>query len=293
MSQAQHPLDYQTAAGRAGVVSSVPLGVRPIRVKRVVGSAGKADVIGTDFLPLGPGPASANYREIHKKMKEGEQLPPITVYSLGNRYFVIDGHTRVAAAKALGIEFLDAAVTEALPRKEGDVNLSYYARREFERYTGLDGIRLTAPWRYHLLHHHVEGYRLYLERSRGRDISLPEAARIWYRTQYIPTLLEIRRRGLKSTTGGRTSGDVYTDILKRWAEEEGLAVSLREMLDRYDQSQEKSPLRRATRRVTAVVDATLPKAIPPITRPGTGSLTESDVEAELEAVAESDPEPTS
>jgi hypothetical protein len=290
MPPTQHPLDYQIAAARAGVVSSVPLGVRPIRVKRIVGSAGKANKVGADFLPLGAGPASANYRVIYQKMKAGETFPPITVYSLGNRFFVIDGHTRVASAKALGIDFLDADVTEAMPRKEGEINLTYYARREFERYTGLDGIRLTAPWRYHLLHHHVEGYRLYLERSLGREVTLPDAARTWYRTQYMPTLLEIRRRGLKSSTGGRTSGDVYTDILKVWAEEEGLAVSLREMLDRFDRSQEKSPLTRAKRRVAAVVDASLPKVIPPITRPGARALTEGDVAADLEAVAESDPE---
>jgi hypothetical protein len=259
-------------------------------VKRIVGSAGKANKVGVDFLPLGAGPASANYRAIYQKMKAGETFPPITVYSLGNRFFVIDGHTRVAAAKALGIDFLDADVTEAMPRKEGEINLTYYARREFERYTGLDGVRLTAPWRYHLLHHHVEGYRLYLERSLGREVTLPEAARTWYRTQYMPTLLEIRRRGLKSSTGGRTSGDVYTDILKVWAEEEGLAVSLREMLDRFDRSQEQSPLARAKRRVAAVVDASLPKVIPPITRPGVRALAEGDVAAELEAVAESDPE---
>jgi hypothetical protein len=267
----------------------MPLGVRPIRVKRIVGSAGKAEQIGPDFLPLGPGPAAANYRQIYNRMRDGADFPPITAYSLGNRYFVVDGHTRVAAAKALGIEFIDANVTEALPRKEGDVNLSYYARKEFERYTGLDGIRLTAPWRYHLLHHHVEGYRQYLERSRVSEVSLPQAARIWYRTQYMPSLLEIRRRGLKSTTGGRTSGDIYTDILKRWAEEEGLALSLREMLDKFDQSQQQGTLTRARRRVAEVVDATLPKAIPSITQPRARSLAERDIDAELEAVAEADP----
>ncbi|GAC1445331.1 MAG: hypothetical protein NVSMB52_06160 [Chloroflexota bacterium] len=277
-------LSYEVAAGKAGVVTRVPLGVRPIRVKRIVGSAGKPDKIGPDFLPLGSGPAQGNYRMILKKMKEGYDFTPISVYSLGNRYYVIDGHTRVAAAKALGIEFIDADVTEALPRKEGNLNLTYYARREFERYTGLQGIRLTAPWRYHLLHHHVEGYRLYMERSRAREVSLPEAARIWYRSQYIPTLLEVRRRKLTSKTGGRTAGDIYTDMLKAWAEEEGLAVSLRELLDRFDERQPRSTFDRAKRLVTDVVDATLPKAIPSISKPHSRTFAESDVDDELTAL---------
>ncbi|MBV9281331.1 MAG: hypothetical protein JOZ41_14720 [Chloroflexi bacterium] len=290
-AERKHPLSYEDAARRAGVSSQIPLGVRPIRVRRIVGSAGKADKIGPDFLPLGPGPASAHYKTILLLMKEGHVFPPITVYQIGSRYFVIDGHTRVAAAKALGVDFLDAEVIECLPRKEGEVNLTYYARKELERSTGLEGIRLTAPWRYHLLHHHIEGYRLYLERSLGRDVSLPEAARIWHRSQYMPTLLEIRRRKLTSNTGGHTAGDVYTDILKAWAEGEGLAVSLREMLDRYDNQarQNQSTLTRARRRVTGVVDASLPKAIPPLGLTSREALAQSDVEAELETLSDDEP----
>lgn len=279
------PLSYEEAASKAGVVSTVPLGVRPIRVKRIVGSAGKAGKLAPTFLPLAAGPATANYRSILHAMKAGQDLPPIAVYQIGNRYFVIDGHTRVAAAKALGIDFMDAHVTEALPRKEGEVNLTYYARREFERATGLSGIRLTAAWRYHLLHHHVEGYRLYLERSLDREVTLDEAAKVWFRTQYQPTLLEIRRRQLKSNSGGRTSGDVYTDILKAWTQEQALTASLREMLDQFDQSQQQSPLTRARRAVAGAVDASLPKIIPPLATTNVRSLTEEDVDAELDVIA--------
>jgi hypothetical protein len=280
---ARHPLSYDEAAVRAGVSTTVPLGVRPIRVKRIVGSAGKASMIGPDFLPLGKGPAQANFQDVMRVMKNGETLPPITVYQLGSRYFVIDGHTRVAAAKELGIDFLDAEVIEALPRKEGEANVTTWARREFERYTGLEGVRLTAAWRYHLLHRHIDGYRLYLERSAGRDVTLPEAARIWYRAQYLPTMMEIRRRKLTSDTGGRTAGDVYTDILRHWSQEVTRGISLREMLDKYDQEAQRTPVQRAVRTVARVVDATLPKAVPAIGLPTPGTLAADDVEAELEA----------
>jgi hypothetical protein len=279
-----HPRSFDADAARAGVVARAPLGVRPIRVRRIVGSAGKAGKVGADFLPLGKGPAQGNYRAIVNLMRAGQELPPISVYQLGTRYYVIDGHTRVAAAKELGIEFLDANVTEALARKEGEVNLTYYARKEFERYTCLEGVRLTAPWRYHMLHHHVEGYRLYLERSLGREVSLCEAAGIWRRTQYVPTLLEIRRRGLVSTTGGRTAGDVYTDILKMWSEEQAATFSLRETLDRFDSSQERSALTRAKRLVADVMDKTLPKGVPSLSAPNARRFAEQDVEQELDAM---------
>jgi hypothetical protein len=284
----KHPLSFEEERERAGATTQIPLGVRPVRVKRIMGSAGKADKVGLNFRPLGRGPADAHFQDILRRMKAGEDLPEITLYQIGPRYFVVDGHTRVAAAKQLGIEFLDADVTEFLPRKEGEVNLTYYARRDFERNTGLEGVRLTAAWRYHLLQHHIEGYRLYLERSREREVSLPEAARVWYRTQYLPTLRELRRRKLPSSSGGHTAGDVYTDILKAWAEEQGPAVSLREMLDRYDLEAQKgeSTLTRARRRVTEVVDAALPKAVQPISAPDAGELAEEDVEAELRTLEE-------
>lgn len=280
-----HPLSYEEEAARAGVVSTMPLGVRPIRVRRIVGSAGKADKVGRDFLPLGSGPAQANYKAILRQMKEGVELPPIAVYNLRNRYFVIDGHTRVAAARELGVEFLDADVTEALPRREGEVNLTHYARREFERYTGLEGVRLTAPWRYHLLHHHVEGYRLYLELSRAREVTLPDAARIWFRTQYEPTLREIRRRKLPSAAGGRTAGDIYTDVLRLW-QEESMGASLREMLDTYDAALQRTPMDRARRQMARVFDATLPKAIPAIGLPTPTQLARTDVDDELQALSD-------
>lgn len=280
----KRPLSFEVEAAKAGIVSRIPIGVRPIRVKRIVGSAGKADKVGPDFRPLGAGPAQSHYDTIYRLMKSGTAFPEITVYQIGIRYFVIDGHTRVAAAKELKIEFIDASVTECLPKREGEINLTFYARREFERATGLEGVRLTASWRYHLLQHHIEGYRLYLERSTDREVGLPEAARIWFRTQYSPTLIEIRRRKLKSATGGRTAGDVYTDILKAWAEREGLAISLREMLDQYSQSMlaQEGPLTRARRVVTDVVDASLPKMIRPLSSPRPAKFTDADVDAELE-----------
>lgn len=286
-----HAVDYEEAARKAGVSSTVHLGIRPVRVRRIVGSAGKANKIGADFLPLGTGgSAGRNFRDILAAMRRGAEFPPISVYQLGSRYFVIDGHTRVAAARQLGVEFLDADVIEALPRKEGRVNLTYYARREFAQKTGLEGIRLTAPWRYHLLLHHIEGYRLYLERSRGRDVSLPEAAHIWYRSQYQPTLAEIRRRKLPSTNEGRTAGDIYVDILRAWADEQGLEVSLREMLDRYDQSarERQGKMTRAKRAVSDIVEASLPTGITSRRKPEPGKLVEQEVDAELKALEEAD-----
>jgi ParB-like nuclease family protein len=45
-------------------------------------------------------------------MRQGEPLPPIEVYAWRGRYYVLDGHHRVAAARALGSDVISAHVIE-------------------------------------------------------------------------------------------------------------------------------------------------------------------------------------
>src|ERR687894_487379 len=44
--------------------------------------------------------------------RRGASLPPISVYRLGDRHFVRDGHHRVSVARSLGMAAIDAEVTE-------------------------------------------------------------------------------------------------------------------------------------------------------------------------------------
>ena len=44
--------------------------------------------------------------------RRGAPLPPISVYRLGDRHYVDDGHHRVSVARALGMAAIDAEVTE-------------------------------------------------------------------------------------------------------------------------------------------------------------------------------------
>src|SRR5689334_14865398 len=117
-SRRRPPLSFDDEVARAGVTGWRLPETRPVRVRRIVGSAGKAEKLGADFLPRQLGStAKLNFSRVLKKMSDGQELPPVTLYQIGHRYFVMDGHTRVAAARRLGIEFLDAVVTEAvLPR---------------------------------------------------------------------------------------------------------------------------------------------------------------------------------
>jgi hypothetical protein len=44
--------------------------------------------------------------------RRGARLPPISVFRVGERHFVDDGHHRVSVANALGMVAIDAEVTE-------------------------------------------------------------------------------------------------------------------------------------------------------------------------------------
>ena len=61
-------------------------------------------------------PLRALSRERWKRMDRafrlGHELPPVSLYKLGDYYFVKDGHHRVSVARFHGAEWIDAEITE-------------------------------------------------------------------------------------------------------------------------------------------------------------------------------------
>lgn len=95
------------------------IGLRSIPLDEIAGTAvaGPAQR-GSDFRPM-PAFRSANWdarwQRINRAVNELEILPPIDVLRAGDRYWVEDGHNRVAAALKNGQVEIDAAVTELRP----------------------------------------------------------------------------------------------------------------------------------------------------------------------------------
>ena len=95
------------------------LGVHTIPVAEIAGTAvGPANQRGMDFLPLKPF-RSANWIERWKRVRASIEalavLPPIEVGRYAGRYWVFDGHNRVAAALYVGHPEIDADVKELVP----------------------------------------------------------------------------------------------------------------------------------------------------------------------------------
>lgn len=92
-----------------------PRGVRTIPIQAVVGTARHPTQNTADFLPL-PQLRGRNWegrwQRLQRGMRQLAVLPPIEVLQVGNEYWVVDGHNRVAAARQIGADDMDADVIE-------------------------------------------------------------------------------------------------------------------------------------------------------------------------------------
>src|SRR5450759_1602597 len=93
-------------------------GIQEIPLEAIVGSAAAASKTG-DFDPAFL-PVNRRLRDrwtrIYQAMVEGDELPPIDVYKVGDDYYVIDGHHRVSVARSLGRATINARVVEVKTR---------------------------------------------------------------------------------------------------------------------------------------------------------------------------------
>ena len=76
-----------------------------------MGSVGRHGEFDSDFMPLN---ANLGYRwkRVDQALRRGVELPAVRLYKIGAAYFVEDGNHRVSVARYLGVEMIDAEVTQ-------------------------------------------------------------------------------------------------------------------------------------------------------------------------------------
>jgi hypothetical protein len=123
-------------------------GVQTIDVDRIAGTAaGTAARRGADFLPirqLRTRNWTGRWQRIRQASDRLTVLPPIDVLKYDDRYWVVDGHNRVAAALYGGQIQIDANVTELVP--PGEV-ASEQATRLAPVLTGSQAVRTAGRGR--------------------------------------------------------------------------------------------------------------------------------------------------
>jgi hypothetical protein len=95
------------------------LGVQPIPIDSIVGTsdAHKAVSFDGEFRP--PAWSRGRWTALRTAAQRGTPLPPISVYRVGDRHYVRDGHHRVSVARSLGATRIDADVVELVAARSG------------------------------------------------------------------------------------------------------------------------------------------------------------------------------
>jgi hypothetical protein len=165
---------------------------------------------------------------IYREMVEGDELPPIDVYKVGDDYYVIDGHHRVSVARSLGRATINARVVEVRTRAPLGRKLDASAllrAAEYAAFLETTQLHRTRPearlecsrlGRYDEILKHILGHGYFLGLEKGREISLPEAAASWYDNVYRPIANAIRKHRVLEQLPGWTEADVYVEITQRW-----------------------------------------------------------------------------
>jgi hypothetical protein len=101
----------------AGKAPRRRIGLKAVDLDRIVGTSRHPSQNTADFLPL-PHLRGQNWRarwqRISRAVDRLAVLPPVELSQVGDEYFVVDGHNRVAAARKAGAIEIDADVTQLL-----------------------------------------------------------------------------------------------------------------------------------------------------------------------------------
>lgn len=200
-------------------------GITQVPLDRIVGSVNRYRDFDRAFLPT-QGHTRSRWRRVGEAFYSDINLPPVTLYKVGEVYFVVDGNHRVSVARELGREFIDAEVLECQVRvpltpdmAPDDIEVAG-EKTAFLDATHLDESRpdadlsTTIPGGYYLLLEHIEYHRYVQSQEWSREFSLPEAAAQWYDRVYLPVVNVIRETGVMREFGGRTETDLYLWVIE-------------------------------------------------------------------------------
>ncbi len=206
-------------------------GMMTIPVKNIIGSENRYNDFSSAFAPKNSS-LQKRWENIDRARLEDVPLPPISVYKLGEWYFVRDGNHRVSVARMKGQEFIDAEVVELTShiKLEEGMTLNEIKRRvvEWEReqfikqynptYLPMDRIVFTAPGSYPEMVNHILVHKYYINEHIERTLSFEEGAVSWYNNVYKPIVDALDEKHLLSLFPGQTEADIYMWLVRRWDE---------------------------------------------------------------------------
>jgi hypothetical protein len=174
-------------------------------------------------------------------------MPPIDVYRIGDMHFVRDGHHRVSVARQLGLDVIEAYVTEIETEvgADADVRVRDLAMKSHQRLF-FERVPLPAERRSRIVLPHgswyagfaegVEAWGFRLMQARGEFMTREEVAQVWFTEEFEPITEMLREADL---IGNLTEAEAYARVVSlrflllrthRWDDE--ILERLREELRR-------------------------------------------------------------
>jgi hypothetical protein len=195
-------LPFEEVVEALGQVGQRDLGLRVVPLDAIVGTVDRTADFDRGFRPTSPRLRS-RWERINAAQRRGESMPPVSLYKVGDLYFVRDGHHRVSVAKSLGRTDIDAYVTEVDTRVRlgADTRLSDLPLKDHERLFR-ERVPLSAeqrrrivledPWDYGTLAEAVEAWGFRAMQERGTFMDRGEVARHWFEDEYEPVVAVLR-----------------------------------------------------------------------------------------------------
>ncbi len=217
-------LSFEEVKGALGTVSQVYLGMREVPVDKIVGSVGRHRDFDRAFLPSKPD-LGTRWRRIDEIMHRAEELPPVSLFKIGDAYFVNDGNHRVSVARQQGVEMIDAEVVELRSRVPVDSALTagdllhklehrhLLERLPMDRVLPEIKVELSDVADYRRLATFIEAHGYRLSQLWRRYVSPGEVLGDWYEYHYRPIAEMIREERVLDAFPDRTELDLYLWIV--------------------------------------------------------------------------------
>jgi hypothetical protein len=211
-------LELDTVQRQLRLGPPVSEGTETIAVAQIIGTVHRGHDFDGCFRPTRP--------TLKKRIEEIREADPpameepIEVVRVDRAYFVSDGHKRVAIARQVGREFIDARVSHlpspyAITAEVEEEAIERTAREgEFRRHSGLgDAVpsarfALTDVGSYGELLIAVQSYAYDRVQALGRMVEAAEAARLWYEEKYLPAIAS-GREAVEGLLDSCTDADVF------------------------------------------------------------------------------------
>jgi hypothetical protein len=229
-------LSFDEVKGALGAVSQVYLGLREVPVSKIVGSVGRHRDFDRAFLPSKPD-LGTRWRRIDEIMHRAEGLPPVSLFKIGDAYFVQDGNHRVSVALQQGVEMIDAEVIELRSRVPVDSALTardllhklehrhLLERLPIDRVLPEIKVEFSDVADYRRLATFIEAHGFRVSQLWKRYVSPEEVLGDWYEYGYRPIAEMIREERILEAFPGRTELDLYFWIVSH---RERLALEARD-----------------------------------------------------------------